>query len=256
MHGYPQSASCWRHQIPALAQGHHVIAVDWPGFGRSDPPGTPATYENEVQRLDGLVDSLGLRRFNLVAHDYGGFLSLGYVLGRPDKVMRLAILNSRVHKVFRPAFYRFLLQQRWAVTHAPGVVRVLPLRRLHHLALRPYRRLGCFDDALEAEYLEWMDTPRGRRTFVDFFRNYRVTAVPELAAGLERIDCPTAIIWGDRDRTIPFATARELAERIPAATLTRLTGADHFVMEERPEQVTAALLELLARPCRVSGDAS
>ncbi|AFS14545.1 MULTISPECIES: alpha/beta fold hydrolase [Mycobacterium avium complex (MAC)] len=249
LHGYPQSASCWRHQIPALARDHRVIAVDWPGFGRSDPPKTPATYENEVKRLDELVASLGLRRFNLVAHDYGGFLSLGYVLRHPEKVMRLAVLNSRAHKVFRPPFYRFMLSQRWAVTHAPSIVRHLPLRRLHRLALRPYRGLGCFDDALEAEYLGWMDTARGRQTYVDFFRNYRVPAIPDLAAGLERIDCPTAIIWGDSDRTIPFATARELAARIPAAVLVRLAGADHFVMEECPDEVTAALLELLARPC-------
>jgi hypothetical protein len=71
-----------------------------------------------------------------------------------------------------------------------------------------------------------MDTARGRRTFVEFFTNYNVPVVPELAADLGRIDCPTAVIWGDRDRYIPFATARELAERIPGATLTRLAGAD------------------------------
>jgi pimeloyl-ACP methyl ester carboxylesterase len=92
-----------------------------------------------------------------------------------------------------------------------------------------------------------MDTARGRRTFVEFFTNYNVPVVPELAAGLGRIDCPTAVIWGDRDRYIPFATARELAERIPGATLTRLAGADHYIMEERPDDVTAALLELLTR---------
>jgi pimeloyl-ACP methyl ester carboxylesterase len=97
-----------------------------------------------------------------------------------------------------------------------------------------------------------MDTPRGRQTFVDFFTNYHVPEVPGLAAGLGRVGCPTAIIWGDRDRYIPFSTARELAERIPGATLTQLTGGDHYIMEERPDEVTAALLELLARPCAVS----
>jgi pimeloyl-ACP methyl ester carboxylesterase len=97
-----------------------------------------------------------------------------------------------------------------------------------------------------------MDTPRGRQTFVDFFTNYHVPAVPDLAAGLGRIGCPTAIIWGDRDRYIPFSTARELAERIPGATLTQLIGGDHYIMEERPGEVTAALLELLARPSVVS----
>jgi pimeloyl-ACP methyl ester carboxylesterase len=119
---------------------------------------------------------------------------------------------------------------------------------MHHVALRPYRALGWFDTALEDEYLGWMDTPRGRRTFAEFFMHYHLRAVPELSQGLSRISCPTAVIWGDRDRYIPFGTARELAERIPGATLTRLAGGDHYIMEERPAEVTEALLELLARP--------
>jgi pimeloyl-ACP methyl ester carboxylesterase len=252
LHGYPQSASCWRHQIPALAERHRVIAVDWPGFGRSDPPETPPTYDFEVERIGQLADSLGLDRFNLVAHDYGGFLGLGYALRHSERVMRMALLNTRAHNTFRPWFYRFSQGQRWAVRHVPALVRRLPLRHLHHLVLRPYRTLGCFDAALEDEYLGWMDTPTGRRTFVEFFTYYHLPAVPELGVGLERIDCPTAVIWGDRDRYIPYTTARELADRIPGATLTRLAGTDHYVMEERPDEVTAALLDLLARPCVIS----
>ena len=248
LHGYPQSASCWRHQIPALAESHRVIAADWPGFGRADPPTLPPTYDNEVEHIGRLADSFGLDRFNLVAHDYGGFLGLGYVLRHPDRVMRLALLNTRAHNVFRPWFYQFSRVQSWAAAHAPAILRRLPLRRIHHIALGPYRSLGCFDGALEDEYLGWMDTARGRRTFVDFFANYHLPAVPELAKGLPRIGCPTAVIWGDRDRYIPFETARQLSELIPEATLTRLTGGDHYIMEERPDEVTEALLDLLARP--------
>ncbi|MGH3636881.1 MAG: alpha/beta fold hydrolase, partial [Mycobacterium sp.] len=74
-----------------------------------------------------------------------------------------------------------------------------------------------------------------------------VPRIPELAAGLDEIRCPTAIIWGDRDPYIPFETARELADRIPNATLTCLRGGDHYIMEERPDEVTSALLDLLAR---------
>jgi pimeloyl-ACP methyl ester carboxylesterase len=247
LHGYPQSAACWRHQIPALAERHRVIAADWPGFGRAEPPDTPATYDAEVDRIGALADSFGLDRFNLVAHDYGGFLGLGFVQRHPARVMRLALLNTRAHNIFRPWFYRFSQNQQWLAVHVPALLRHLPLRRLHHIALRPYRKMGCFDERLEDEYLGWMETPRGRQTFVDFFTDYHVPAVPGLAEGLSRISCPTAIIWGDRDRYIPFATARELAERIPGATLTRLTGGNHYIMEERPHDVTAALLELLAR---------
>jgi pimeloyl-ACP methyl ester carboxylesterase len=53
LHGYPQTSACWRHQFPALSQRHSVIAPDWPGFGRSEPPATPPTYEAEVERIEG-----------------------------------------------------------------------------------------------------------------------------------------------------------------------------------------------------------
>ena len=52
------------------------------------------------------------------------------------------------------------------------------------------------------------------------------------------------MIWGDRDPYVPFGTARELADRIPNATLTRLRGADHYIMEECPREVTDALVSL------------
>jgi pimeloyl-ACP methyl ester carboxylesterase len=247
LHGYPQSASCWRHQIPALAENHLVVAPDWPGYGRSDPPATPATYEAEVERIERLAETLGLDRFNLIAHDYGGFLGLGYVLRHPERVRRLALLNTRAHGVFRPWFYRFSLGQRWIARHdrAAALARRLPLGALHHLALGRYRRLGCFDANLEANYLGWMDTPEGRRRFWEFFAHYHLPRVPWLADGLQSIGCPTAVIWGDADPYIPFATARELATRIPGATLIRLRGGDHYIMEERPDQVTSALLRLL-----------
>lgn len=250
LHGYPQSASCWRHQIEALAGDHHVVAPDWPGFGRSDPPSSAPTYDNEVERIERLVEQLGWQRFNLCAHDYGGFVGLGYVIRHPERVLRLALLNTRAHGIFRPWFYRFSLCQHWIATRTvlAAAARRAPLGALHHRALARYRTKGCFDTALEAEYLGWMDTPQGRQTFWEFFAHYPVPAIEWLSERLDGIRCPTTVIWGDRDPYVPFATARELADRIPDATLIRLRGADHYIMEERPREVTDALLALLNRP--------
>jgi pimeloyl-ACP methyl ester carboxylesterase len=196
------------------------------------------------------VQRLGWQRFNLLAHDYGGFVGLGYVIRHPERVLRFAVLNSRAHGIFRPWFYRFSLGQHWIATHpvASAAARQLPMATLHHLALARYRKIGCFDTALKAEYLGWMKTPQGRRTFWEFFAHYSVAVVPWLAEGLAAVRCPVAVIWGDRDPYIPFDTARELADRMPHATLTRLRGADHYVMEERPREVTEALSALLSRP--------
>jgi pimeloyl-ACP methyl ester carboxylesterase len=249
LHGYPESHLCWRLQMPVLARTHRVIAPDWPGFGRSEPGRAPPRYDVEVERIGQLADALGLARFNLIAHDYGGFLALGYVQRQPQRVLRLALLNSRAHGTFVPAFYGFSLLQRTVARAAPlrWLAGRLPIGRLHHAAFRAERARGCFTPEIEAEYLAWMDTPEGREFYFRFFAHYHLPVRPELAPGLPSIRCPTAIVWGERDPYIPFATARELAARIPGATLCVLSDAGHFVMEQRPTAVTAALLELLAR---------
>ncbi|HEX5660822.1 MAG TPA: alpha/beta hydrolase [Polyangiales bacterium] len=250
LHGYPQNHRCWRHQIPALAASYRVIAPDWFGFGASERRLDVApTYELESERIGKFAQAVGAPRFNLIAHDYGGYLGLGYTQRRPETVLRLALLNSRAHRDFSPRFHRYSKRQHWVARHA--ITRALashaPLHAMHRRGLERYVRRGCFSDALRKDYVAWLDTPEGRRFFFHFFEFYQVDAPPALAANLARIRCPTAIIYGDRDAYVPFDTARELAAGIPSATLTRLEGVSHYSMEERPEAVTLALQELLAR---------
>jgi pimeloyl-ACP methyl ester carboxylesterase len=88
-------------------------------------------------------------------------------------------------------------------------------------------------------------------TFWEFFAHYSVPAVPWLAGRLATIQCPVTMIWGDRDPYIPFDSAHELASRIPCATLIRMRGADHYLMEERPREVTEALVSLLGQPAAI-----
>ena len=108
-------------------------------------------------------------------------------------------------------------------------------------------RRGCFDEPLLERYLGWMATPDGRRGFVRFFQDYVLREPRGVAAGLRGIRVPTAIVWGDHDPYCPPRIARELADAIPGASLEWLAGADHYLMEERPAEVTAALERWLAR---------
>ncbi len=196
-----------------------------------------------------MFDVLGLDRVDLACHDYGGFLGLGFVQRHPDRVRRLAILNSRAHRSFTMP-YRLLFG-----TFTAGC-RHRPTRRLlatpavypvHRIGLARYLRNGSFDPEQLAGYLAMLRTPAGRRWYTHFWSGYEVRTRPELRARLPEIACPTTVIWGTRDPAIPMRTAEELADRIPDADLVRL-DADHFLMEERPAEVTAALLRWLDRP--------
>lgn len=251
LHGYPQSLLTWRHQIPHLAQRAWVIAPDWFGWGLSERGfATPARYWDEVARIGLLLDALNVERCTLVGHDYGGFLGLGFAIKNPDRVARLSIINSRAHRTFpQPTYAQFAIL--CAMARVPGLRQLLHRVRLGALnkaLLQRHVRQGCFDAALLDHYVGWMDTPEGRHWAVHFFRHYEMPARHELDQRIEQIGCPTTIIWGDRDPYCPVEIGQDLAARIPGAQIVPIKGADHYVMEQRPDEVLAALTCFLERP--------
>lgn len=250
LHGYPADHRCWRHQIPALARGNRVIAPDLLGWGHSERPlHLRFDYDTEVERTGRLLDALGIDSVNLVGHDYGGFLALGLTQTQPDRVRRLAILNSRAHSSFVPRWYLAfgLLTLTGRTPALRAMTARLPLATVHRRSLGALVRGGRLDGELLDSYVGWMDTPEGRRWLVHFFGDYRVTVRSELRRRLGDVRCPTAIVWGRRDTYLSSEIAVELAERIPYAELTMLDGADHWVMDQCPAHVTEALERLLAR---------
>jgi pimeloyl-ACP methyl ester carboxylesterase len=251
LHGYPANHRCWRHQIPELARENRVIAPDLLGWGQSERPlHLRFDYDTEVARVGRLLDALDIGAVNLFGHDYGGFLALGFTQIHPDRVRRLAILNSRAQSSFVPRWYVVfsLLTLAGRTPALRALTARLPLAGAHRRSLGTLVRGGHLDDEVLDSYVGWMDTPEGRRWLVHrFFSDYRVTVRPELRRRLGDIACPTAIVWGRRDTYLSSAIAVELAERIPHAELTMLDDAGHWVMDQCPADVAAALERLLAR---------
>ncbi len=245
LHGYPANRRSWWHQLPGLAEEHHVFALDWLGWGESERrTDLSFDYDTEVDRVGRVLDALGIAECNLFGHDYGGFLSLGFAQRYPDRVRRLAILNSRAHRTFVPKWYA-VFSLVGILGRSPFAAVPLPLETINRRALRGLLRAGVFDRATLDSYLNWMSTSDGRRWLLHFFSEYRVPARQELAEGLGKIQCPAAIVWGTADEYLRTSIAEELAARIPGAELTLIDGAGHFVMEEAPDAVLAALRELL-----------
>lgn len=250
VHGYPANHRCWRHQIPALAGAHRVLALDWLGWGDSQRPvDLHFDYDTEVARLGRVLDSLGLEQVNLFGHDYGGFLSLGFAQRHPGRVKRLAILNSRAQRTFVARWYA-TFGLLGILGRTPGLRNLtarLPLAAINRRGMAPLVKRGAIDGDLLDDYVGWMAEPAGARWLLHFFADYGVRPRPELRAALPQISCPTAVVWGRRDGYLPAAIPEELAARIPGAELTTIDDAGHFVMEESPRAVTDALLGLLER---------
>jgi len=249
LHGYLGSHRTWRHQIDALRERYRVIAPDWFGWGASGrDPRLRYDYETDLYRLRRMLDVLGVESCNLFGHDYGGFLALGFTERYPGRVRRLALLNSRAHATFRWPWLVTFGAIGWAA-RTPGIGRLLaclPLEAIHRRALRPELEDGIFDlDSLDS-YVGWLTAdPQGARFFVRFHADYEVGVRSELGRKLSRVACPTAVIWGTQDEYLSSDIAQELAVAIRRAKLTMVYGAGHFVTEERPNDVTRALADLL-----------
>lgn len=96
LHGFPELAFSWRHQLPALAAaGYRVIAPDQRGFGRSDRPPEIADYHMRQLTADmtGLLDALGYERAIFVGHDWGSFVIWSLPFYAPARVAGLISLN-------------------------------------------------------------------------------------------------------------------------------------------------------------------
>jgi pimeloyl-ACP methyl ester carboxylesterase len=250
-HGYLGSHLAWRHLIEPLSARHRVIAWDWFGWGSSGRnPDLAYDYETEVGRMGRVLDALAIPTCNLFGHDYGGFLGLGLCQRQPQRVRRLALLNTRAHRTFtrRWAAIFGLVGAACRSTMLASLTARLPLGYVHRWLARPGIKAGTFDEHSVDSYVGWMSRdPDGGRFYVRFFHDYEVRPRPELAAGLPSIACPTAIIWGRRDPYLPLVIPTELARDIPGAALTMIDGAGHFIMEERPGDVHRALARLLDR---------
>lgn len=250
LHGYPQSHEAWRHQLDPLGQAHRAIAVSLPGWGASERDLTrPTGYESDLATLGRILDVLGIESCTLAGHDYGGHLALGFALRHPSRVRRLALLNSRAHRTFPGVRYlaTWLTARAARTLVVRRLLEMLPVAAVHRLGMRAPRRAGVFDAALVERYVGWMGSRPGSRWWARFFASYQVAEREELRKGLSRISCPVGIVWTKEDPWCPVSIARELEREIPGAALTLLDGG-HFVMEEAPEAVTAALLALLSRP--------
>ena len=236
LHGYPQSHQCWRKIIPLLEHKRTIYAPAWFGWGSSERSlSLSLRYEDEFPRIGKLLALLNIDGVDLVGHDYGGLLSLAYAAHNPIRIRSLALINTRAHGKIgfwtRQLLNSMVGLAQYSLTRS--CIPYLPLKN------------GSFTANELNEYLAFLDSAHGRRSFAHFYRHFRTTPRRELADMAAYFDFPVAVIWGDQDRYFPFSIGRDLSARLRNCKLTRIPGGGHFAPEEHPEQVAAAILEIL-----------
>lgn len=246
VHGNPTWSYLWRRPIAELAaSGRRCVAFDHMGFGRSDKPPHLSRYtlQAHVDNAVALVDELDLRDVTLVAHDWGGPIGLGAMLERRDRLSRLVLTNTWAWELpsFVPPFLRefrtdglgeiLALGGNMFVESIPGG---MAHREVDPVMLDAYR--APFPD-----YWSRVGTLAFPRDIPLTDRDRSAPVMRRIHEQLEGLELPVTLLWGMRDRVFQPMFLDQWRELFPHAEVVELEDAAHFVPEDRPDAVIAAL---------------
>lgn len=241
IHGSMGSLHMWEGWARELGAKARLISVDLPGHGLTGAwPRDEYTIEAYADFVEVLVDTLNLDRFVLVGHSIGGAVAWTFAATRPDRVSQLILIDSAGYP---RAAGDVPLRTRLARMPVIGDIGIY---------FKPERLVG---DALAESYADpAMVTPERVRRYAELQRfpgNREATLQrarsqePLDPAPIRRLDVPTLILWGGKDRWVPTADAFRFQTDIKGAKLEIFEALGHNPMEEDPKATAAAAAAFL-----------
>jgi pimeloyl-ACP methyl ester carboxylesterase len=246
VHGLGGAWQNWLENIPRVAQERRVLALDLPGFGRSEMPRDEISIAGYGRTVHAFCQQLSLGQVVLVGNSMGGFVAAEASIQFPELVERLVLVSaaglSITNLMRRPAVTWGRVaaalgsygaaNSRAAVTRpvirhlSLGFVMRHPTRLRADLCWEQVHAAGTpgFSDALEA------------LLGYDFHDR------------LSEISCPTLIVWGKEDMMVPVKDADEFERLIPNSREVLMEDTGHVPMLERPAKFNECLVEFLAEP--------
>ena len=267
LHGFPELADSWRHQLPALADaGYRAVAPDQRGYGGTDRLG-PYGASTLADDVASLIRALGRDSATVVGHDWGGGVAWTFAQRHQAMLERLVVANCPPPSVLAAALLRSPRQLRKSWYMFFFQIPLLPeyvLARDHasfvarSLAGGSFVR-GTFSDAELQRYRDAFAQPGAATAAINWYRaamrqSFRSPLTRRSGtsgASRERIDKPILILWGIEDRFL----GRELVEpdRLApllatgnAAEIVDIEGAGHFVQNEAPQEFNRELIDWLS----------
>lgn len=261
LHGFPESHRTWRHQIAHFSGRFRCIAPDQRGYRGSSKPQEPSEYT--ASKLAGdifqLADALGVERFTVVGHDWGGAIAwVIAALGQAGPVERAIIANAPHPAVFQRLIWTDPAQRAasqymrtFRDTANDGLVHDQGLLGIFSAAFDPKFLTEGGDPAEIALLLaDWQDRDAAFG-MLNWYRGGTLNVPPldapyALPQGwtpppLPKLTIPTLVIWAMDDAALLPVNLDGLDEFVELLTVVRVADSGHFVTWQAPGAVNAAM---------------
>ncbi|HEY7974364.1 MAG TPA: alpha/beta hydrolase [Ktedonobacterales bacterium] len=251
LHGFPEFWYSWRWQIAPLAARFRVVAPDLRGYNLSEKPRTGYDIRTLYRDVAGLIAAFDAPDAHIVGHDWGGVIAWALAIRQPQLVRKLVILNAphpgtfmrelRHARQLRRSWYAALFQLPWLPERLLARDDYAAIRAICHAA---NRRAVIFTPEDIERYVAAIARPGALTAALNYYRQLLRGGLGALGP-LRRIDAPTLVLWGERDPALGVELLDGLERWVADLRIQRFPDARHWLSQERPDDVTQALLAFL-----------
>jgi pimeloyl-ACP methyl ester carboxylesterase len=264
LHGFPESHRTWREVAPRLDDRFRLIIPDQRGFAGSDRPLDVGEYETDtlIGDIFALADTLGLERFALVGHDWGGAIAWPAALRNDPRLTKLAIINAPHPVIFQKSLIENADQRaasqyiNWFRTPgAEKAIEAMGFDAFFEKTFSGHVDLAKVPEVEKQQYLAEWSQPGGMTSMLNWYRATKLVVPPTgvtvplpdwLLRAFPKIKIPTLVVWGMKDPALLPLQLEGLDQLVDDLRIVTLPEAGHFAPWEAGEEVAGALRDFLA----------
>lgn len=247
LHGFPTSSAQYQGLIDRLADRFHLVAPDYPGFGRSDPLPGVSTFERLAGSIEAFVDALELKRYSLYLFDFGAPVGFRLATRHPDRVQALVIQNGNAYEAgIGPNLAG--LAPYWEDRQAaePAVRELLKLESTRSQYLEGVTAPETVNPDFWTLDQTYQDLPGRDQVMLDLIYDYasNVALYPAWQLYLREHRPPALITWGANDQYFVADGARAYLADLPDAEL-HLLDTGHIALATHADEIADAIAAFL-----------
>lgn len=243
LHGTASSLHTWEGWTKELSKYYRVVSFDLPGFGITGPdPNHIYTRERYLNFIDDMLVRLNIDSCYMAGNSFGGYMTWSYAAQHPEKVKKIAILNSSGYpRGKQPTTLGFRFQKvKWL---RPVLVNITPRWLVRKSVKMVYFDNRKITEPLVQRYFDLLLREGNRDGLMGKMLQITYSYTDEI----KRIKCPTLIMWGDKDKLVSVKDAPKFHADIPNSELLIYENMGHVPMEEIPAKSVAGFMAFLDR---------
>ena len=229
LHGWGSSLDSWRRVAENFErEGQKIFIPDLPGFGKTPEPERAWNLNDYIRFVQMFARGVGLEKFSLAGHSFGGQIAIGYAVKYPNfttKLILMAAARIMRRKKLRVKIFSLLT----TIGNVP--FSVPPLSFLKPLVQKIWYRLNGEKDYYRA-------STRMKKTM-------SLVLSEEMAPRLSDLHVPTLICWGDKDDVTPLEDGRIIHRMVAGSKMIIFDGVGHDLNFKQPDELASEILKFI-----------